>query len=248
MSPGKVTAVDVEVIAFDVFGTLVDWHTSITAALQEVGGRAGIDADWPAVAGVAGAAPPHPQPGRPRGAAIPVPGRPAPPDARRGGRPAAVADAERRRPGGTGPGLVPPGAVAGHRARPDPLRERHFLTPLSNGGMGLLTRLARTAELPFDCILSAELAGITSRPAGDHLVPGSFDVPPEKVMMVACHCSDLEAAAGRACDTWDCPPLEWGPGGSAPPPPGRRASVAAGDLLPRRPHLTCASFAAKGPR
>ena len=41
---------DIEVVAFDVFGTLVDWHTSITAALQEVGGRAGIDADWPAVA------------------------------------------------------------------------------------------------------------------------------------------------------------------------------------------------------
>ena len=33
-----------------MFGTPVDWHTSITAALQEVGGRAGIDADWPAVA------------------------------------------------------------------------------------------------------------------------------------------------------------------------------------------------------
>ena len=37
-------------ILFDVFGTLVDWHTSITAALAGVGGRAGIDADWPALA------------------------------------------------------------------------------------------------------------------------------------------------------------------------------------------------------
>ena len=42
---------DVEVIAFDVFGTLVDWHTSITAALARTGRRAGIDADWPALAG-----------------------------------------------------------------------------------------------------------------------------------------------------------------------------------------------------
>ena len=39
-----------EIVAFDVFGTLVDWHTSITAALAEVGGRAGIDAGWPALA------------------------------------------------------------------------------------------------------------------------------------------------------------------------------------------------------
>jgi hypothetical protein len=50
--PGKVLPVDVEIIAFDVFGTLVDWHTGIAAALAEVGGRAGIDADWAALAGV----------------------------------------------------------------------------------------------------------------------------------------------------------------------------------------------------
>ena len=48
--PGKVLDVDVEIIAFDVFGTLVDWHTSIAAALAEVGGRAGIDADWAVLA------------------------------------------------------------------------------------------------------------------------------------------------------------------------------------------------------
>src|SRR5581483_1424777 len=49
---GTVGAVDneVEVVAFDVFGTLVDWHTSMAAALARVGGRAGIEADWPAVA------------------------------------------------------------------------------------------------------------------------------------------------------------------------------------------------------
>src|ERR1022692_1809892 len=41
---------DVEIIAFDVFGTLVDWRTSITAELARVGERAGIHADWPVVA------------------------------------------------------------------------------------------------------------------------------------------------------------------------------------------------------
>ena len=48
--PGKVLPVDVEIIAFDMFGTLVDWYTSIAAALAEVGGRAGIDADWAVLA------------------------------------------------------------------------------------------------------------------------------------------------------------------------------------------------------
>ena len=45
--PGNVMPVDLEIVAFDVFGTLVDWHTSITAELAEAGARAGIDADWP---------------------------------------------------------------------------------------------------------------------------------------------------------------------------------------------------------
>src|SRR5215469_14763973 len=40
----------IDVIAFDVFGTLVDWRTSITAELARIGERAGLDADWPAVA------------------------------------------------------------------------------------------------------------------------------------------------------------------------------------------------------
>ena len=39
-----------EVVAFDVFGTLVDWHTSIAEALARVGPRAGIQADWPELA------------------------------------------------------------------------------------------------------------------------------------------------------------------------------------------------------
>ena len=41
---------DIEVVAFDVFGTLVDWHTSMAAALARVGSRAGIEADWPELA------------------------------------------------------------------------------------------------------------------------------------------------------------------------------------------------------
>ena len=39
-----------EVIAFDVFGTLVDWRSSIAAELARIGERAGLRADWPAIA------------------------------------------------------------------------------------------------------------------------------------------------------------------------------------------------------
>src|ERR1700743_3758491 len=38
------------------------------------------------------------------------------------------------------------------------VRERYVIAALSNGGFALLTHLVKAAGLPFDCILSAELA------------------------------------------------------------------------------------------
>ncbi len=224
---------DVEIIAFDVFGTLVDWHTGIAAALQEAGGRAGIDADWPGVASGW------------RARYRPTLGRVV-----AGELPFQSLDALHRMMldelAGEGP-LRALGRAdrdelvrAWHRLAPWPdtvpgltkLRERHILTPLSNGGMGLLTRLARAARLPFDCILSAELAGTYKPdPRVYHLAPGYFDVPPDRVLMVACHPDDLEAAAREGLRTGYIPrPQEWGPDGTAPPPPDG-VDVAAGDLL-----------------
>ena len=199
--PGKVLPVDVEIIAFDVFGTLVDWHTSIVAALAEVGGRAGIDADWAALASAWRAR------YRPTLARVVAGGLPfesmdtlhrmmldeLAADGGPGAPLQALSDADRDE-------LV----RAWHRLRPWPdsvpaltkLREHHILTPLSNGGMGLLTRLARAAGLPFDCILSAELAGTYKPdPRVYRLVSRYLDVPPDRVLMVACHPDDLEAAA-----------------------------------------------------
>ena len=230
--PGKVLPVDVEIIAFDVFGTLVDWHTSITAALQEVGGRAGIDADWPGVAS-AWRALYHPALSQVVRGELPFQSLDALHrrmlDEVAGTRQLPLSDPDREELVRAWYRLTPwPDTVPGLTR----LRERYLLTPLSNGGMGLLTRLARAAELPFDCILSAELAGTYKPdPRVYHLVPRYLDVPPEKVMMVACHPSDLEAAAREGLRTGYIPrPLEWGPGGSAPPPPDG-VDVEAGDLL-----------------
>jgi 2-haloacid dehalogenase len=121
-----------------------------------------------------------------------------------------------------------PDAVPGLTA----LRERHILTPLSNGGVGLLTRLAKAAGLPFDCILSAELAGTYKPdPRVYGLVSAYFDVPPDRVLMVACHPSDLEGAQRAGLRTAFIPrPLEWGPGGSTPAPPVG-VDVAVRDLI-----------------
>ena len=38
----------VEVVFFDVFGTVVDWRTSVIRELEEFGLRKGLSKDWPA--------------------------------------------------------------------------------------------------------------------------------------------------------------------------------------------------------
>jgi 2-haloacid dehalogenase len=225
--------VDVDIVAFDVFGTLVDWRTSIAAALARSGEAAGITADWPAVAD-SWRARYHPALARVTGGERPF----LPLDDLHAetldeviaehGLHVLGADA-RRELVRAWHHLAPwPDAVPGLAA----LRERHLLSTLSNGGIGLLTRLVKAAALPMDCILSAELAGTYKPdPRVYALVPGYFGVAPDRVLMVACHPEDLQAAGRCGLRTgYVARPREWGPHGSAaPPPPG--TDVAAGDLI-----------------
>ena len=224
---------DIEIIAFDVFGTLVDWRTSVAAALARVCGEAGVQADWAAVADawraryrpaldrqIRGEAPFQP---------LDVLHRIMLDDLAEERGLQALDDARRDELVRSWHRLDPwPDTVPGLTA----LRERHILTPLSNGGVGLLTRLARSAGLPFDCILSAELVrAYKPDPRTYQLVPTLFDVPPERVLMVACHPSDLEGAARAGLRTAFIPrPLEWGPATIVPPPPPC-ADVVAEDLI-----------------
>lgn len=225
--------VDVEIIAFDVFGTLVDWRTSITAALARIGERAGLNADWAAAADAWRSRYAPTLAGVLRGEhdyqpldvlhAIML-------DeviAQYGLQ--ALTEADRDE-------LV----FAWYRLKPWPdtvpglteLRKRHIITPLSNGGLGLLTRLARAAGMPFDCILSAELAGSYKPDPQVYLLPsGYFNVRPDQVLMVACHPGDLQAAKRAGLRTGFIPrPCEWGAERGAPPAPAD-ADVIADDLV-----------------
>jgi len=225
--------VDVEIIAFDVFGTLVDWRTSIAAALARIGGRAGLRADWPAVADSW-----RSLYGPTLSAVLRGEQEYQPLDALHATMLDKVADhygltelsdADRDELVHAWHQLTPwPDTVPGLTA----LRERYLLTPLSNGGVGLLTRLARAAGLPFDCILSAELAGSYKPDPQVYLLPSEyFDVRPEQVLMVACHPGDLQGAKRAGLRTGFVPrPLEWGPDRGAPQPPAD-ADVVADDLV-----------------
>lgn len=78
------------------------------------------------------------------------------------------------------------------------LRARHTLCTLSNGNIGLLANMAKRAGLPWDCILSAEVFRAYKPDPATYLgVAKVFDLPPQQVMLVAAHHSDL--AGARAC-------------------------------------------------
>ena len=222
----------IEVIAFDVFGTLVDWRTSITAALAGQGQDAGIEADWAAVA-----------------IAWRSLYKPALASVVRGEVPFRSLDVlhaqmlddviERYGLQALRPEQRAELVLAWHRLAPWPdsgpglaaMAGRHLLTTLSNGGMGLLTRLAKAAGLPFDCILSAELARTYKPdPRVYAMVPDFFSVPGEQVLMVAAHPDDLAAASGCGMRTAFVPrPLEWGPAVAAPAAPD--ADFVAEDMI-----------------
>ena len=94
------------------------------------------------------------------------------------------------------------------------LKQRHVICTLSNGNIGLRTHTARHAQLPWDCVLSAEVfQAYKPDPRVYRGVAEVFDVAPAEVMMVAAHQDDL--AAARACGLLTAyieRPLEFGAG------------------------------------
>ncbi|TNC25477.1 haloacid dehalogenase type II [Amycolatopsis alkalitolerans] len=93
------------------------------------------------------------------------------------------------------------------------LRERHTVAALSNGGFALMTNLVKAANLPFDCILSAELARTYKPDARVYRTAASLlDVEPDEVLMVAAHGWDLAGAAAAGLRTaFVARPREKGP-------------------------------------
>ena len=78
------------------------------------------------------------------------------------------------------------------------LKQRYIVSPLSNGNIGLLTHMAKRAGLPWDCVLSAEVFRAYKPDPATYLGAAKvFDLRPEQVMLVAAHHDDLEGA--RAC-------------------------------------------------
>ena len=199
-----------KILAFDVFGTVVDWHGSIVAELARLYPQ--IDGDAFARAWRAGY---QPAMARVRSGEL---GWTRIDDLHRLILDGMLADFglaelpenERRHLNRVWHRLNPwPDAPEG-LAR---LKRHCTLTTLSNGNIGLLTNMARHGGLPWDCVLSAEVFRAYKPDPRVYLgVAELFDLAPCEVMLVAAHQDDLDAA--RACGLQTAyveRPLEFGP-------------------------------------
>ena len=183
------------VLAFDVFGTVVDWHGSIVRDMRER--HPGVDGDAFARAWRAGYQPAmqRVRSGELGWTSIDALHRMILDELLPRFGLAYLDEAARRDLNRVWRRLDPwPDVVAG-LAR---LKTRHVICTLSNGNLGLLADMAKRAALPWDLILSAEVfRAYKPDPAAYLGVAQVFDVCPDAVMLVAAHHDDL--AAARAC-------------------------------------------------
>jgi 2-haloacid dehalogenase len=223
----------VKALVFDVFGTVVDWRSSVTQEVEQLAKKKSIQVDAAKFADAW------------RGGYGPSMNR-----VRTGELPWTKLDALHRMIldkilvdfGITGLPEAELDALnrAWHRLRPWPdsvsgltrLKKRFIIAPLSNGNVSLMTNLAKFGGLPWDCILGAELARHYKpdrevyQSAADIL-----DLKVGEIMMVAAHLGDLRAAKGVGLQTAFVPrPLELGPGGEPDLKPDSTVDLSATDF------------------
>ncbi|HEX4524682.1 MAG TPA: haloacid dehalogenase type II [Casimicrobiaceae bacterium] len=218
-------------LLFDVFGTVVDWRGSVSKELARIGRRQGVRADWDEFADAWRAG-----------------YRPAMDRVRRGELPWQPLDSLhlqmlRGLVGRFGLALdereIEAVNLVWHRLAPwadaraglRRLKRGCIIGTLSNGNMALLVELSKAANLPWDCILSAELFRHYKPDPEVYLGAAALlALEPADVMLVAAHKDDL--AAARRCGLQTAyvqRPLEFGPG-TARGGPDRLSTLNAGDF------------------
>jgi 2-haloacid dehalogenase len=212
---------DLRALIFDVFGTVVDWRSTVIREGEELGRKKDIDVDWAAFA-----------------------------DAWRSRYVPSINRVRRKEIGWTNLDSLHRASLdvllrefgirdlteeetdhlnrVWHRLDPWPdaveglkrLKSRYIIAPLSNGNVALLVDLAKRAGLPWDLILSAELVRhYKPDPETYLLAPELLSLRRDKVLMVAAHPDDLHAAQKCGLKTAYVPrPMEFGPQGDADPP------------------------------
>ena len=207
---------EIKACLFDVFGTVVDWRTSVANDLAAFARGKGIDGvDWTAFA---------------------VEWRklyqPSMEEVRSGRRAWTILDvlhreslekvAEKFGVRGLSEADLDQMNRAWHRLKPWPdvvagltrLKARYIIAPCSNGNIALMVNLARHSGLPWDCILGAETSrAYKPKPEAYLASCRHLGLAPQDVLMVAAHNGDLKAAKEQGLRTAFVPrPTEHGPG------------------------------------
>jgi len=220
---------------FDVFGTLVDWRSSVAREASQILHPQGFALDWAAFADAW------------RGEY-----QPGMEEVRSGKIPFSKLDVLHRRNlerflprfgvKNLSDAMLHELTLSWHRldAWPDVpaalvrLKRKFMVAPVSNGNISLMVDLARRNNFPWDAILGAEIAGDYKPKPGVYLAAcAAFDLKPEQCMMVAAHSNDLAAAAQCGLRTGHIArPDEHGPGTgeTAPTMPVDVAAVDLADL------------------
>lgn len=204
----------VEAVLFDTFGTVVDWRSSIIAEFKAFGAARGLQADWVAITDAW------------RGLY-----QPSMEEVRSGRRPWTILDVLHRESLDillSRHGLDHLNELdrqhltrAWHRLKPWPdvvpgltrLKTRFIIGTLSNGNVGLLTRMAKNVGLPWDVVLGAETAR-AYKPMPEAYLSAArlLNIEPNRLMLVAAHNGDLAAAQQQGLATAFIPrPTEYGP-------------------------------------
>ena len=193
---------EVKALVFDVFGTVVDWRTSIINECEILGQQKHIDIDWSKFvddwrAGY----------------------RPAMDKIRNDGEKWRVLDELhmdillellKSHSISLNSDEINHLNKCWHRLHPwkdsvngiTRLNSKFITATLSNGNVGLLTNMAKFAKLPWTCILSAEI--FKHYKPDDEVYKGAaniLDLKPDQVMMVAALISDLLAAKSNGLVT-----------------------------------------------
>ncbi|MGO9212080.1 MAG: haloacid dehalogenase type II [Terriglobales bacterium] len=203
-----------EVLLFDIFGTVVDWRTSLGSGFQRFGREHSLEADWLGLVDDW------------RAAYAPSMAR-----VRQGERPYVTLDvlhresldallprygvenvleSDRRQMARAWRWLDPwPDTIAGLTR----LKRKYVIGTLSNGGQGLLVDMAKYAGLPWDTVLSADLFKRYKPDAAVYLGAAALLArPTSSLMLVAAHNYDLAAARSHGYRTaFVARPTEYGP-------------------------------------
>jgi 2-haloacid dehalogenase len=222
-------------LVFDVFGTCVDWRSSIAREGEAVGHRLDVTGvDWLAFAD-----------------AWRAQYQPQMETVRSGQRPWTTLDVLHREALDT---VLPTFELyelsaadrddltrAWHRLDPWPdvveglsrLKSRYIIAPNSNGNIALLVNMAKRAGLSWDAILGAEIArAYKPRPEVYLRCAEALGLEPAAVMMVAAHNSDLVTAAECGLQTAFVPrPAEHGPNQMSDLAPERAFDLIATDFI-----------------